>query len=162
MASLNSDPRFQKHSLITAFISLTDDIPVWYRIHEGNNDAEQFAHDIEMALACGFLKAWDVLVLDNAAYHRGKDNCVLEEWLWEYHGVFLLYMPARSPEWNPVELLWNVLVQRLRAMPLSEYRARFNVNGCAHAAAEILDNVTPKLVQKFYNKCYDYLDNTPN
>lgn len=151
------DPDFRMTHSITAFTSLTDEIPVWYRIHEGNNDADQFARDIERAIAHGFIKEYDVLVLDNAAYHRGKENAVLEEWLWENFAVFVLFLPARAPEWNPVELVWNTLVQRLRCVNLAELRSRYKNNAAAHAASEILDGMTHKTVAKFYKKCYHIL-----
>eukprot|EP00984_Skeletonema_dohrnii_P034680 scaffold33635_cov188-Skeletonema_dohrnii-CCMP3373.AAC.1 len=155
---LTVTPDFRNTHSITAFTSLTSPLPTWYRIHEGNNNAEQFSNDIDMALACGFLKAEDVLVLDNASYHSGKDNCVLGDWLWKKHGVFLLYLPARSPEWNPVELVWNVLVQRLRTLPMSDIKRRYKKNACAYAAADILDEITQEEVWSFYDKCYEYHD----
>ncbi len=152
------DPDFRMTHSITAFTSLMADTPVWYRIHEGNNDAREFAHDVETAIANGFIKPWDVLVLDNAAYHCGKGNKVLEEWLWENHSVFLLFLPARAPEWNPVELVWSTLVQRLKGVNLAELRSRYQKNAAAYAASEILNGMTPGLVRKFYQKCYQYLD----
>ncbi len=44
-------------------------------------DAEIFALEIEDAIASKFLRAGDVLVMDNAANHTGKENTVLEDWL---------------------------------------------------------------------------------
>ena len=85
-------------------------------------------------------------------------TCVLEDWLWNKHGVFLLYLPARSPEWNPVELVWNVLVQRLRTLPMSDLKRRYTKNACAYAAADILDEITQEEVWSFYDKCYEYHD----
>ena len=152
------DPDFRITHSITAFTSLSEDVPVWYRIHEGNNDAEEFSKDVLTAIAMGFIKEWDVLVVDNAAYHCGKGNSVLKEWLWENHSVFLLFLPARAPEWNPVELVWSTLVQRLKCVNLAELRERYQKNAAAHAASEILDKMTPQLVGKFYQKCYRYLD----
>ena len=62
---------------------------------------------IEAAIAMRFLREGDVLVLDNAANHTGRGNTVLEDWLWEDHSVLVLFLPARAPEWNPIELMWN-------------------------------------------------------
>ena len=72
--------------------------PVRYRITESTVDAELFAIEIEAAVASDFLRADDVLVLDNAANHTGKENSVLEEWMWEYHQIYVLFLPARTPE----------------------------------------------------------------
>ncbi len=51
--------------------------------------------EIESVIAMRFLRAGDVLILDNAANHTGKGNSVLEEWLWEEHMVLVLFLPAR-------------------------------------------------------------------
>ena len=61
------------------------------------------------------MRADGILVLDNAANHTGKENSVLEEWMWEYHQIYVLFLPARTPEWNPIELVWNCLEERLKA-----------------------------------------------
>jgi transposase len=52
--------------------------------------------------------------MDNAANHTGKENTVLEDWLWEEHSIFALFLPAQTPEWNPIELVWNCLAQQLK------------------------------------------------
>jgi hypothetical protein len=88
--------------------------PVRYRITESTVDAELFTLEIEDAVASRFLRPGDVLVMDNAANHTGKENTVLEDWLWEEHSIFALFLPARTPEWNPIELLWNCLSVRLK------------------------------------------------
>jgi hypothetical protein len=88
--------------------------PVKYRITESTVDAELFAMEMEDAVASGFLRPGDVLVMDNAANHTGKENTVLEDWLWNDHSIFALFLPARTPEWNPIELLWNCLSMRLK------------------------------------------------
>jgi hypothetical protein len=77
--------------------------PVWYSIHEDKNGADEFALQLEMALASGFFRPGDILVLDNASIHNGGDNNILEEWLWDNFGVLLLFLPARSPELNPIK-----------------------------------------------------------
>ncbi len=63
--------------------------------------------EIEAAIAMRFLMAGDVFDLDNAASHTGKENTVLEDWLWEEHSVLVLFLPACAPEWNPIKLMWN-------------------------------------------------------
>jgi hypothetical protein len=68
-------------------------------------DAKIFAFEIKDAIALRFLRAGNVLVMDNAANHTGKENTVLEDWLWEEHSIFTLFLPARAPEWKPIELL---------------------------------------------------------
>ena len=42
----------------------------------------------------GFLRAGDVLVMDNAENNTGKVNNVLDEWLWEEHEITVLILSA--------------------------------------------------------------------
>ena len=118
--------------------------PVRFQITEATVDAELFAMEIEASVASKFLRAGDVLVLDNAANHSGKENNVLEDWLWEYHRIFVLFLPARTPEWNPIELLWNCLTDRL-----TNYDLQFvhGSNRVVKASADILRKVTHACTQ---------------
>ena len=74
--------------------------PVKFRITKDTVDAELFALEIEDAIVKGFLRAGDVLVLDNAANHTGKENGVLDEWLWEEHQITVLLLPNTRMESN--------------------------------------------------------------
>jgi hypothetical protein len=123
--------------------------PVWYRITESTVDAELFALEIEDAVASQFLWPGDVLVMDNAANHTGKENTVLEDWLWEEHSIFALFFPARTPEWNPIELLWNCLSMRLKH---NEWDNLHGSSRVVHAAIYILDRITHREVESFYRK----------
>jgi hypothetical protein len=97
----------------------TRSTPVRYRITDTTVDADLFSMEIESAITMRFLRAGDVLILDNAANHMGKGNSVLKEWLWQEHMVLALFLPARAPEWNPIELMWNSLTQQLKYFDLS-------------------------------------------
>jgi hypothetical protein len=55
---------------------------LYWRIHTGINDSDEFSCDIESAIVIWYLRGAHVLVLDNAIIHSGWDNNVLEEWLW--------------------------------------------------------------------------------
>ena len=92
--AMTPDPDFRNTHSITGFCSFSSEKrPVVFRIHEGNNNAEQFAQDVEEAVACGYVRPGDILVIDNAAYHTGRGNNVIEEWLWDDHGVLLIFLP---------------------------------------------------------------------
>ena len=120
-----------------------------YRITESTVDAELFAMEMEDAVASGFLRPGDVLVMDNAANHTGKENTVLEDWLWEEHLIFALFLPARTPEWNPIKLLWNCLSMRLKH---NEWDNLHGSSRVVHAAIYILDRITHREVESFYRK----------
>lgn len=70
------------------------DSAVWCSIHDSINDANNFATELEYAIQQGFFQGVDLLVFDNAALHTGRDNVVLQDYLWENYGIFLLFLPA--------------------------------------------------------------------
>jgi hypothetical protein len=115
-----TDPDLRNtYSIIGICGICTRSTPVRYRITDSTVDADLFSLEIESAIANRFLRAGDMLILDNAANHMGKCNTVLEEWLWEEHMVLVLFLPARTLEWNPIELMWNHLTQSLKYFDLS-------------------------------------------
>ena len=95
------------------------------------------------------MQAGDVLVLDNAANHTGKGNTVLEDCLWEEHMVLVLFLPARAPEWNPIELMWNCLTQRLKYFDLLNITGTHRV---VQAATFILKLIMLKEICHLYRK----------
>ena len=126
--------------------------PLRYEVNSGNNNAENFQLVVRNAVATGFLLSFDVLVLDNAAIHTGGGNSGLGDWLWEDHRILLLLLPARTPEWNPIEMVWNILVQRLRTFSLELSMVR-GQHSLVKAAQIILDNVTHAEVDGCFRKC---------
>jgi hypothetical protein len=134
-------------------------MPFFWKMTTSTNDANTFAEFITEAVVSGFLKENDVLVLDNAAIHRGGENEFLSEWLWNHvcpgttrplH-ILVVYLPTRAPELNPIELLWAVLVKRLKSVPLVE--GTLECHACANAAADIMTNFTHYLVASCYVHC---------
>ena len=100
-------PDFRNKYSITGLCSMDHGrgAPVWFRIHKQSNDGEEFFATVKRAAENGYFRKYDVLILDNAAIHK---ECV-ERWLWENYAVFVLFLPTRSPEWNPIELVWRHL-----------------------------------------------------
>jgi hypothetical protein len=83
----------------------------------------------------------------------------MADWLWSRFGIFTAFLLTRSPELNPIELLWNYFVQKLKHYPLqtlSENMASIGqtTDAAALVAKEILDGVTHELVEKFFIHCY--------
>ena len=127
---------------------------VWCSIHDDTNDAAEFALQVELALQSGFFRRGDIIVLDNAKIHIGGENTVLEDWLWNNFGIFALFLPPRSPEWNPMELVWNTLVQRLKLIPMRELREAYGTQHCsAEAAIDVMSDFTHEEVYSFFKKC---------
>ena len=145
-----TSPDFRNTYTITGFCGIDTTVcPVWFDIHQYNNDAIEFAISLENAISGGFLKAGDILVLDNAAYHTGGENSVLEDFLWTNHGIFLIFLPPRCPEFNPIEIVWLTLVQRLKNFPLGLIRS-VGADGVAIAAHFVLLGITHEEVAKFF------------
>jgi hypothetical protein len=105
--------------------------------------------EIEAAIAKRFLRAGNVLVLDNAANHTDKGNTVVENWLWEEHSVLVLSLSAQALEWNPVEMMWNSLMKQLKIFNLSNVPGSHQV---VESAATILESITHDNMYRFYEK----------
>jgi transposase len=125
--------------------------PMDFYVTDGINDSLAFYIALEQTIAKGFLRYGDILVLDNAAIHRFKENVDLEEWLYTTFGIFALFLPTRSPELNPIELLWHRLVICLRSFDHGAPRS--HKDAFAYAAAEVMEAFTHEDVWKCYYKC---------
>jgi transposase len=84
-----------------------------------------------------------VLVLDNAPIRYSAEIQELEDWLYQERGIFVLYLPTCSPELNPIELMWHLLVQRLKRLSVRELE--FRGHRVAHTAAVLMDDFTQVL-----------------
>ena len=149
-----TDRDFRNTYSIVGICSIdTSTYPLYYRIHTGKNDSDSFSYDVEQALATGFLKRNSVLVMDNAAIHCGGENTDLEEWLYERHGVYVLFLPTRTPEWNPIELVWRHFCTHLRIHNLKLAR-ELKTHAAAIIAGNILDDVRHAIV----SRCFELSD----
>ncbi len=68
-----------------------------------------------------FLRHGEFVVTDNAVIHSQGNATVVEDMLWEtivdgrpLH-ILVLYLPTRSPELNPIELVFHILAFRIRS-----------------------------------------------
>jgi hypothetical protein len=145
---VNSD--FRNTYALTGFCSIDRRKPaVCYDIHDGVNDSIEFEATLFDAIGKGYIRRGNVLVLDRAQIHLGKCNVDLQEYMWGRQGILLLFLPARTPEWNPIELVWNTLVQRLKRIPLSVLRG-IDKDAVALAASHLLSCMTHDDVEGFY------------
>mmetsp|Transcript_21168 Transcript_21168/g.48056 ORF Transcript_21168/g.48056 Transcript_21168/m.48056 type:complete len:98 (+) Transcript_21168:339-632(+) len=95
----------------------------------------------------------DILISDNTYYHWGGEAATLEDYLWDEHNVLIVCLPARTPEWNPMELVWGVIVQQLGLMPLGHI-CSLGTDAVAHAATSVLEKINHDDIVKFYSKCF--------
>jgi len=125
--------------------------PFQYSLHDGSNDATAFSKAVKEGVKNEFLLPYDIIVLDNATYHHHGDASSLEDWLWKKFRIYVLFLPTRSPELNPIELLWHTLVQRLQNWPIMQNRPCRDA--VAFAAGSIMDSFTHEDVEKAYRHC---------
>jgi hypothetical protein len=94
--------------------------------------------------------------MENATIHAGGDADIVEDMLWTsvIDGMSLhviLYLPMRSPELNPIELFFHILVRRIR---LFQYRMP---GPCEHAvlvqATRVMDDMSHELMASCYGHC---------
>ena len=78
-------------------------------------NAQQYADEINEPFLIPYLLSLDVpleqlqIGEDNATPHKGAPNCALTA----AYGTRRLYLPANSPDLNPIENVWHLLKGRL-------------------------------------------------
>ena len=113
-----------------------------HRTQKGSLKAVDFERFVrEAVVPC--LVAGDIVILDNASCHKSK--AVRE--LVEAVGARLLFLPAYSPDFSPIELAWRKVKARLR-----------EAHACTGEALEsaietAMEAVTGEDAKKFYQHC---------
>ncbi len=111
-------------------------------MQKGSLTGEDFAGFVKECVM-PHLNAGDVVILDNARCHRVKR--VRE--LIETAGARLLFLPAYSPDFSPIELAWRKVKARLR-----EAGARTSEE-LLPAINAAMQSVTAEDAQSFYAHC---------
>ncbi|KAL5504684.1 hypothetical protein ACEPAH_7347 [Sanghuangporus vaninii] len=87
-------------------------------IVEGSFNADSFAAFINTLLDS--MQPWparnSVVIMDNCSIHKSDDV----RQLIESRGMKLEFLPAYSPDFNPIELAFSLLKSRLQRVPLPE------------------------------------------
>lgn len=109
---------------------------------EGAADTDVMLAFVEHALV-PTLRRGQVVVLDNLSIHRAPRVRQLIEAV----GCTLRFLPAYSPDLNPIEQAWSKLKARLRAIG-----AR-TTDALHEALAGVLDQVTPEDARAFFTHC---------
>ena len=89
------------------------------------------------------LKAGDIVVLDNLSAHKSQQARKLIE----SAGAELWYLPAYSPDLNPIEKMWSKIKSILRTLKARTKEALIN------AIAEALDKVTARDAKGWFESC---------
>lgn len=95
--------------------------PVGYTLGKENGCGASFCYFIHTLIVGRYFWHDEVVIMDNARIHTGGDAEIVEDMLWTtvidgrpLH-VHVLYLPTRSPELNPIELVFHILARRIRS-----------------------------------------------
>lgn len=112
------------------------------RLVEGYVNGEEFIKFLRENLG-PFLKHGDIVVMDGPRIHRVAGVAAA---LKEY-GATALYLPAYSPELNPIELNWAWLKAKLRTSPIRQFKR------LKERAQALWQGVTDELCQGWIRHC---------
>ena len=109
---------------------------------EGATDAEVFLEYVRQVL-CPTLRPGDIVVMDNLAPHKSEETLALIK----EAGAEVLFLPAYSPDLNPIEKMWSKIKQWLRSAEARTHPALLQ------AIAAALKQVTPKDAMGWFASC---------
>jgi transposase len=109
---------------------------------EGATDTEVFREYIRQVL-CPTLRPADIVVMDNLTPHKNKETLDLIE----QAGAQVLFLPAYSPDLNPIEKMWSKIKQLLRS---AEARTHPDL---LQALTSALQKVTPQDAAGWFASC---------
>ena len=144
IACISSNPRKLAHTV--------------YSIGEHNGTAAAFVSFCQMMVQSRWLVHDEILVMDNAGIHTGRESSDLEEFFWEtivdgrpLH-VLVIYLPTRSPELNPIELIFHIFTRRVRS-----YRMQQNSGPVDRAiiryGTQVLKDISYETILRCYAHC---------
>jgi transposase len=109
---------------------------------EGATDTEVFQTYVRKVL-CPTLRAGDLVVLDNLTPHKCEQTLALIT----QAGAEVLFLPAYSPDFNPIEKMWSKIKSRLRS---AEARAQETLIAAIGVA---LRTITPQDAINWFASC---------
>jgi transposase len=78
---------------------------------EGTTDTESFRAYVQAVLV-PTLRAGDIVIMDNLSPHKSDPTLALIT----EAGAQVLFLPAYSPDLNPIEMMWSKVKQWLRSV----------------------------------------------
>ena len=109
---------------------------------EGATDTEVFRAYV-CGVLCPTLRAGDIVVMDNLWPHKNELTCALIE----QAGASILFLPAYSPDLNPIEKMWSKVKQFLRS---AEARTREQL---IEEIGGALNTITPQDAMGWFTSC---------
>jgi transposase len=108
----------------------------------GATDTEVFRAYVAEVL-CPILRPGDLVVMDNLAPHKCEPTLALIR----HRGATVLFLPAYSPDLNPIEQMWSKVKNTLRSL---EARTRESL---LEAIARALTGVTAQDTLNWFAHC---------
>ena len=109
---------------------------------DGATDTEVFRAYVQEVL-CPTLRAGDVVIMDNLSPHKSSQTLQLIQQV----GAQVLFLPAYSPDLNPIEKMWSKLKEFLRC---TEARS---LPTLIQAIALALERITPRDAINWFASC---------
>jgi transposase len=109
---------------------------------EGTTDTESFRAYVQAILA-PTLRPGDIVVMDNLSPHKSDPTLALIR----QAGAQVLFLPAYSPDLNPIEMMWSKVKTFLRA---AEARTEEQL---LTAIGQALAQITPKDSLNWFAHC---------
>ena len=114
---------------------------------DGATDTESFRAYVRHVLV-PTLRPGDVVVMDNLSAHKNPYTRSLIR----KAGAKVLFLPAYSPDLNPIEMMWSKIKQALRSAEARSLPALMD------ALAAALANVTPEDARNWFIHCgYNFI-----
>jgi len=118
-------------------------LEIWIR--DDTNTSYDFTKFILNSIESKALVSGDILVCDNASVHGGEDTFVILQTLFDLMGITIYFLPAYSPELNPVEMVFAFVKNYLRSNDHDD--------NLLLAIIEAFSRVQPDLLKKYYAHC---------
>ncbi len=100
---------------VTALLDCDNqDHPITLTLRHGSNTQWDFANFLFFCVQEGRLRKGDYLVLDNATVHHGSESFEMINDVLKQAEIKLLFLPAYSPELNPIELCFGMVKNYLK------------------------------------------------
>jgi transposase len=109
---------------------------------EGTTDTESFRAYIQAVLV-PTLRPGDIVIMDNLSPHKSDATLALIK----QAEAQVLFLPAYSPDLNPIEMMWSKVKHLLRSM---EARTPEDL---MTAIGQALSHVTPKDAMNWFAHC---------
>mmetsp|Transcript_27565 Transcript_27565/g.62232 ORF Transcript_27565/g.62232 Transcript_27565/m.62232 type:complete len:203 (+) Transcript_27565:259-867(+) len=119
-------------------------------LNDDGYDSSDFSHSVMQAVAAGWLRRGDVLVMNNSKVTAGGENRDIEEELMAGAGVAVLRLPPASPRLTPVTAIWDAASGTVDGCPKNPYV----LHGVADLAGRVLASASPDYVYSCFCVCY--------